>query len=472
VCTAEHGAEGIHRLQEESFDLVISDLVMPELDRFAVMDYLRSHVPSTVVVVITGYASTESAIKALRKGAYDYLTKPIDFDLMHLVIERALEKLRLQKSLHHYIDEVKARAEALRESEARYRSLAEHAPDIIFLLDSQGCFVFLNQRVEELLGYRPEALLGRPFTDLFAAESQTRAKATFHKSVKSVRCPVILPLLSWDSTTQVWAEISMVPLYDVHGQLLSVQGIARDITRRKEMEEQLLRSEKLAAVGQLAAGVAHELGNALGVIGGSVQYLLENWKKRQPYHEFLEVIHRNVLQADRALKSLFSFARPRAPVLAPLDVISVLKETCLLLKGECAKQHIRILKRFSPTLPLVMADREQLQQVFLNLLLNAIQAMPGGGSITLTTTFDAKGHQVKIAVADTGGGISPEYLSRIFEPFFTMKKGGTGLGLCVSERLISAHGGNISVSSQEGKGSIFTLSLPATDSRGLPCLKF
>jgi signal transduction histidine kinase len=152
--------------------------------------------------------------------------------------------------------------------------------------------------------------------------------------------------------------------------------------------------------------------------------------------------------------------------------MSVLKETCLLLKGECAKQHIRILKRFSPTLPLVMADREQLQQVFLNLLLNAIQAMPGGGSITLTTTFDAEGHQVKIAVADTGEGISPQYLSRIFDPFFTMKKEGTGLGLCVSERLISAHGGSISVSSQEGKGSVFTLSLPAIASRGLPCLRF
>jgi signal transduction histidine kinase len=216
----------------------------------------------------------------------------------------------------------------------------------------------------------------------------------------------------------------------------------------------------------MAAGVAHELGNVLAVISSTVQYLLSHMPEARPYGEFLEVIRRNVAQADRTIKRLLSFASPRSPALALVDIVSVLDGTCLLLKAELTAQSVRVVQRFAPDVPLVMADREQLQQVFLNLLLNAIQAMPKGGSITLTTTFDLEGKQVKIAIADTGTGLSQEDLDRIFVPFFTTKKKGTGLGLCVSDRLIRAHGGNISVTSSEGKGSVFTVSLPASVSRG------
>ena len=357
--------------------------------------------------------------------------------------------------------EVEESLYAFRESEARYRSLAEHAPDLIYSLDPQGRFVFLNKRVEEILGYRPETLLGRPFLELCAPESQERAQEILYGVNKHAHLPTMLALISRDRTRRVWVEISMVPLYDAHGQAAGVQGIARDVTRRKEMEEQLLRSEKLAAVGQLAAGVAHELGNVLAIIGGSVQYLLKNGEEGHPYHEYLEVIHRNVAQADRIIRSLLSFARPRDPALVPVDIAHLSEGICLLLKRELAKQHISVFTRFSPDVPLVMADQEQLQQVFLNLLLNAIQAMPEGGSITLTTAFDPEGNQVKIEVADTGMGIPHEHLSRIFDPFFTTKDGGTGLGLSVSYRLIQAHEGSIQVDSREGKGTVFTLLLPA-----------
>ncbi len=367
--------------------------------------------------------------------------------------------------------EVEARVDAFRESEARYRSLAEHAPDIIFSLDTQGRFVFLNQRVEEMLGYKPETLLGRHFSQLFASEDQERAQAIPHEMNEPAHLPTVLALISQDGTGKVWVEISMVPLYDAHGQPAGLQGIARDITKRKEMEEQLLRSEKLAAVGQLAAGVAHELGNALAIIGGSVQYLLKTCEEDRPYHEFLEVIHRNVARADRTIRSLLSFARPRDPALSPVNIAHVLETTWLLLEGQLAKQNVNVFYRFSPEVHLVLADQEQLEQVFVNLLLNAIQAMPEGGSITLSTAFDPEGNQVKIEVADTGQGIPPARLSRIFDPFFTTKPGGTGLGLSVSDRLIRAHGGSISVSSQEGEGTVFTVSLPAVARRGSPWLK-
>jgi PAS domain S-box-containing protein len=466
VTTAANGAEGIQRVQAAFFDLVITDLVMPDIDGFRVMDYLKVHCPETVVIALTGYVSTESAIQALRKGAYDYLSKMLDIDLVHSVVERAIEKARLQKALRHSYTELQAREDAIKASEARYRSLAEHTPDIIFVLDPQGRYVFLNRRVEEFLGYTPEALLGRHFTVLFAPESHAQAQALLRQGPQPAQLPLALALLSQDSTRRVWVEVRMVALDDASGYAAGVQGVMQDVTRRREIEEQFLRSEKLAAVGQMAAGVAHELGNVLAIISSTVQYLLSHMPEARPYGEFLEVIRRNVAQADRTIKGLLSFASPRLPALALVDIAAVLEGTCLLLKAELTAQPIRVVQGFSPDVPLVMGDREQLQQVFLNLLLNAIQAMPEGGSITLTTTFDLEGKQVKIAIADTGTGISQEDLDRIFVPFFTTKKGGTGLGLCVSDRLIRAHGGNISVTSSKGKGSIFTVSLPARVSRG------
>ena len=253
----------------------------------------------------------------------------------------------------------------------------------------------------------------------------------------------------------------MVALDNASGQATGVQGVMQDVTRRREMEEQFLRSEKLAAVGQLAAGVAHDLGNVLAIISSTIQYLLSHVDAACSYREALEVIRRNVMQADRTIRSLLSFARPRTPTLAPVNIATVLDGTCVLLKTELTAQCIRVIRRFAPHVPPVMANYEQLQQVFLNLLLNAIQAMPAGGSVTLTTAFDPEAKQVKLAMADTGRGIAQEDLGRIFEPFFTTKKGGTGLGLCVSDCLIRAHGGSIAVTSGEGQGSLFTISLPA-----------
>jgi signal transduction histidine kinase len=149
-----------------------------------------------------------------------------------------------------------------------------------------------------------------------------------------------------------------------------------------------------------------------------------------------------------------------------VNLVHLLEGTCQLLNGEFAKQHISVIPRFAPDVLQVMVDPEQLQQVILNLLLNAIQAMPQGGSIILSTSVGAEGKEIQITVADTGRGIPPEHLSRIFDPFFTTKERGTGLGLAVSDRLIRAQGGRIAVRSEPGKGCVFTVVLPAMSQGG------
>jgi two-component system, cell cycle sensor histidine kinase and response regulator CckA len=346
----------------------------------------------------------------------------------------------------------------------QYRVVTESLNDAVYTVDLQERITFGNAALERLTGYRVQELVGHPSLALYTAGAVLAIRGRQRRSGEPVPFHLEAAIRRKDGT-EVPVELSVASLI-LEGQMVGRVIVARDITERKYLEEQLCQSQKLEAVGELAAGVAHELGNALGIIGSSVQYLLKGCAEGHPFYEFLEVIHRNVVQADRTITGLLSFARPRRPSPAPVDITRLLEGTCQLLKGEVAKQHIQVILRFPPDVPWVMADPEQLQQVFLNLLLNAVQAMPEGGVVTLTAIVDPEGKQVQIAVVDTGLGIPQEHLNRIFDPFFTTKEGGTGLGLSVSARLIRAQGGRISVNSREGKGSVFTIFLPAVAAGG------
>lgn len=347
----------------------------------------------------------------------------------------------------------------------QYRVVTESLNDAVYTVDLEGRITFGNAALERLTGCRVQELVGHSCLELYT----TSAVPAILERRRQLRSGKPVPHLEAEMRrkdgTGVPVELSVANLI-LDRQMVGRVIVARDITERKYLEEQLRQSQKLEAVGELAAGVAHDLGNALGIIGSSVQYLIKSCAEGYPFSEFLEVIHRNVAQADRTIRGLLSFARPPRPSPAPVDVTRLVEGTCQLLKGEAAKQHIRVVLRCSPDVPWVMADPEQLQQVFLNLLLNAVQAMPEGGVVTLTTIVDPEGKQVQIEVADTGLGIPQEHLNRIFDPFFTTKEGGTGLGLSVSARLIRAQGGHISVSSREGKGSVFTIVLPAVAAGG------
>jgi PAS domain S-box-containing protein len=349
----------------------------------------------------------------------------------------------------------------VRRLQDQYRVVTESLNDAVYTVDREGRITFGNAALERLTGYRVGELIGRASVELYAPETlpEIMARRQWLRNGRRVPSHLDVEILRKDGSG-VSVELSVANLI-LEGQLAGRVIVARDITERRYLEEQLRQAQKLEAVGEVAAGVAHELGNALGIIGGAVQYLLRNCAASHPFHEFLEVIRRNVGQADRTIRSLLSFARPRRPSPAPVNLVHLLEGTCQLLKGEFAKQHISVIPRFAPDVHQVMVDPEQLQQVFLNLLLNAIQAMPQGGSIILSTRIGAEGKDVQITVADTGRGITPAHLSRIFDPFFTTKEGGTGLGLAVSDRLIRAQGGRIAVRSELGKGSVFTVVLPA-----------
>jgi len=366
--------------------------------------------------------------------------------------------------------DMKILLELIQQSNRRLKAVFDAITDGITIVDREFRISAANNWAAQLSGRSIRDLIGKHCYKEFFRRDQPCDGCPVRQTFKKGNVNSILMRYTEVEGASKELEISGYPLPDAEGNINQAVEYLRDVTEKRIQERQLYNSEKLAAVGQLAAGIAHELGNALAIIGGSVQSLLKNHRGSSLSREYLEVILRNVTTSDRIIRSLLSFARPREPSFSPTDIAQILEVTHLLLKGELAKHHISLFWHFSPDVPLLMADAEQLQQVFLNLLLNAIQAMPEGGSITLTTTFDSETETVQVKIEDTGGGIPQENLIRIFDPFFTTKPKGTGLGLSISDRLVRAHGGDICVMSPEGKGTTFIVSLPRIP-QALPCLR-
>jgi len=227
----------------------------------------------------------------------------------------------------------------------------------------------------------------------------------------------------------------------------------------RKAEAQLIRSDKLAALGQLAAGIAHEIRNPLTSINILIHSLTESLPTEDSRWEDLKVIEEEILRMNEIVDQFLRFARPASPLFERAEIVPIFEETLQLLRPQTEKGKISVRKEFEP-LPLITVDREQMKQVILNLLMNAIQAMPAGGELSITGRFSKDGYWVELSIQDSGFGIPPEDMDKLFDPFFSTKEGGIGLGLSIAHRIIDQHHGKIEVESTLGRGTRFTLSLP------------
>lgn len=227
----------------------------------------------------------------------------------------------------------------------------------------------------------------------------------------------------------------------------------------RKTEAQLIRSEKLAALGQLAAGIAHEIRNPLTSINILIHSLMERLPFENSQRQDLKVIEEEILRINEIVDQFLRFAKPALPFLEKTEILSIFEEILQLLRPQIERQQIVVQKEFQP-LPMVLMDREQMKQALLNLLLNAIQAMPQGGQLTLSGRNSDDGQWIELSVQDTGMGISGEDMKKLFDPFFSTKEGGMGLGLSITHRIIDQHHGKIEVESTPGEGTIFKVWLP------------
>jgi two-component system NtrC family sensor kinase len=263
------------------------------------------------------------------------------------------------------------------------------------------------------------------------------------------------------------------PLIDEEGRLYSIVHYLKDVTTQKQLEQQLIRSEKLASLGTLVAGIAHEINNPLGIIAGYSEALLDRAKEKslldnkefEDFPEYLETIHNEIFRCKGILRSLLDFARPSGGTFRKLDINELIKEVLLLVNHKAKRLKHNIELRLNRDLPKIYADPGNLRQLFMNIIINSIYFTPAGGSIVITTEMDAPEAGtdiIKVSVSDTGTGISGEILEKIFDPFVTTKPVGygTGLGLSICHKIVEAHNGNIVCESEEGRGTTFTITLP------------
>ena len=614
--TSAHAALGA--LEDQVFDLVLSDLMMPEMDGIALLHAATEIDPCLVGIVMTGHGTIHSAVEAMQTGALDYILKPFKLSAILPIISRALavrrlrmENLQLQESVgiyklsmgiafasgidtvlsqvadagmaqsrvgavsvllptpdgrelyvavargsHSSIEGARTRldnaisgwveyrrelllrqdepaesqfisaaplgrlsadvsipmlaggrfvgilnlmptgprralsagqvkalnilagtaaaaiervslVERLWSAEQRYRRLAENAPDIVFRyeLHPQPGFSYVNPVVREITGYTAEEHYEDPDLGLRMVHPADRPiLESLLRGEYSSGCAVTLRYRHRDGNT-IWLEHRAIPARDDDGRLMAVEGIARDITERRALEEQLRQSQKMEAIGLLAGGVAHDFNNQLTIINGYSQLILV---EDEPSASIVDKVDQIMKAGDHAAvltRQLLAFGRRQMLQPRVLDLNAIVESAMKMLRRVIG-EHIELLAHLQSGLGLVKVDPAQVEQILMNLAVNSRDAMPQGGTFTIATR-DA-GSDVVLTVSDTGCGMDAATQSRIFEPFFTTKEPGrgTGLGLAIVYGAVKQSEGSIRLFSEPGKGAEFEITLPRANEAG------
>jgi two-component system nitrogen regulation sensor histidine kinase GlnL len=344
-------------------------------------------------------------------------------------------------------------------------------PDAVIAVDDALRVVFWNAAAEALTGRSSRRAEGRSLKELLPPDaSLTRHLAETVRTGES-RGEGETTLLTPDGHT-VPVSIVTAPLFDHGGTVGAAVAVLRDISRIRELEAEVRRGETLAAAGRMAVGLAHEIRNPLGAIRGAVQLLARELAPGSRFGEYTQVLIQEVDRVNRIIEQLLDLARPVQLRTGPLNLHQLLERVALLAAEGALAQGVTIVRRYDPSLPPILGDEDRLVQVFHNLVRNALDAMKGGGRLTLTTRISlspvfakmdlgaGQRSMVEVQVTDEGTGIPARVQAKVFDPFFTTKERGLGLGLALCHRILEEHKGAVRIDSVEGRGTTVTCFLP------------
>ncbi|MFQ6109644.1 MAG: ATP-binding protein [Candidatus Aminicenantales bacterium] len=551
---------GLKYLKEGRFDIVLLDLFLPDSAGLRMFTKAYNAAAGVPIVVLTDREKETIAVRAVQKGAQDYLVKEqtdclllkntllhalerkqageelrkyqrhlkelvrqqtaklkqINEQLRNETIQRQQVEMRLKKRRDYLRELVEERTAELKKlniklenkinelksSEEKYKNLVLTVPDIIYRIDPDGKFIFLNDAVQRL-GYKPEELIGKHFStiiypadvdnvsrskvlpkyagkttgDKYAPklfdERRTGERMTtgleirlLVKGSKRLKPGFIEPM----GKDMVIVEVNSSGMYEINPEtkkkvFIGTVGVIRDITERKKTEKafqdvqrRLMEKEKMAMLGELAGGVGHELRNPLGSIKSAAYFLRMALKDPEPeVRESLKFLEKEVSTSEKIISSLLDFASPKSSTYQKVNVNGIIQK---ILSDMRLPENIEVECQLDPALPDMLADPGQLSQVFENIILNAVQAMSKGGRFDIKSETFAEPQWITISFTDSGEGIPKERIGRLFEPLFTTRAKGIGLGLAVAKTIVERHGGTINVKSEVGVGSTFTVKLP------------
>jgi PAS domain S-box-containing protein len=480
--------------RRQRINLCVSDLALQDVDlnqysrfrHFSVMNldthdktvtYLMGEVESFLILPLCddhnfyGYVIADKVFSKLPVTYEEIRLSAAITSHASLAIGRALR----QKDMLRRIARQLAEIEYLK---SFYESIIQNLRSGLITVDQFMKITDVNRAAEIILGYRKEEMLGRQLDD-------------FLSPMDGKKCMFLDAADEMDSTM---GHLSEVPMKKKSGELFpaevcfsvimdstdAVTGLScifRDITAKKVLEQDLARVDKLASLGEMAAGVAHEIKNPLAGISGAMQILARNFQEGDTNQLIFNEVQSQVKRLDNFINNLLQFARPGQSQFAEVHLNTIIDRVLFLAASQLEGKHIKVVRAVDPNLPMAQGDEGQLQQVFLNIVLNAIDAMDRGGTLTFHSCgyespegrVDSchspvcrylNGKHVRVAVQDTGKGIDPTSMESIFNPFHTTKSNGTGLGLSISQRILEQHGGTIFVESEPGVGSTFIVCLP------------
>lgn len=458
----ETAAEMQHALAQREWDIVLSDYHLPRFSATEALNLLQESGLGIPFIIISGTIGEDVAVEALKVGASDFLVKG---RLVRLVaaIQRALFEAEVFRERRRV-------EQALKESELQYRRIVETTLEGIWMVDQRGVTQYVNATFASMLQSTPEALEGRSLLEFFPPDWHERALRRFDEIRSGKMNRYEIPLVRADGS-DLWARLSTSLMTDDSGVAVGVLAMVTDLTDHRKLQAQLMVADRMASVGLLAAGVAHEINNPLAVNIANLELALRDLPgmlKDTPDTDVVLEELQDALDAaervSRIVKDLKVFSRADTEERGAVDVHQVL-DSSARLAWNVVRHHAELIKDFAPDLPPVYANEPRLGQVFLNLIVNAAHAIPEGNvsnnCITLHTHQRRDG-KVVIEIRDTGCGMSPNVLAQLFTPFFTTKPLGlgTGLGLSICHRIVSSLKGQIDVVSEVGKGTTFRIILP------------
>lgn len=433
--------DAVNAIRRQAYDLYFFDYLLGANTGIELLKEVSGDVAGPVIF-LTGKGDRNTDMQAMKYGASDYLVKT------------EIDSEKLERSIRYALDNYYT-LRALKESEERYRSIFERSRDMIYITDKVGKFLTVNESASRIFGYSKEEFLQLRASDLYfnrddrrlylEAINKTGVVSNFEVALKDKFNNVKHCIVS--GSLQVMGEDAQIFYH----------GIIHDITRRKKIEKDLLIAEKLAVTGRIVRTLAHEVRNPLTNINLAVEQIEED-NKNGELNILTEIIKRNGRRINDLISELLQSSKPAEVNPEPITVKKLLEDTITLANDRILLKNIHVHRKFGDENSKVSVDLPKMRIALLNIIINAIEAMPQSGGELMLSTYEEDGRTI-ISIKDNGSGIAKDDLSRLFEPYFTAKVNGVGLGLATTHNIIKSHGGSIDVESEPGKGTNFVIAL-------------